>query len=136
MLREAKELAAQLGVQKHVRYLGKQLDIVSILGCADALLFPSETESFGLAPLEAMSCEVPVVATRAGGIPEVVEHGVSGFLAPVGDVDAMAAHAVTLAKSKELRKEMGRAGRKAAEARFHPDIIIPQYEAIYREAAG
>jgi N-acetyl-alpha-D-glucosaminyl L-malate synthase BshA len=136
MLREAKELAAQLGVQKHVRYLGKQLDIVAILGCADALLFPSETESFGLAPLEAMACEVPVVATRTGGIPEVVDHGVTGFLAPVGDIDAMAAHAVELGRSKELRVAMGKAGRKAAEARFHPDIIIPQYEAIYREAAG
>ena len=136
MLREAKELAVQLGVQKHVRYLGKQLDIVSILGCADALLFPSESESFGLAPLEAMACEVPVIATRAGGIPEVVTHGVDGFLAPVGDVDAMAAHAVELGRSKALRKAMGKAGRKAAEARFHPDIIVPQYEAIYKEALG
>jgi L-malate glycosyltransferase len=134
-LREAKELAAQLGVQKHVRYLGKQLDIVSLLACADVLLFPSETESFGLAPLEAMACEVPVIATRAGGIPEVVDHLVNGYLAPVGDVEAMAGYAVELARSKELRQTMGKAGRKAAEARFHPDIIIPQYEAIYREAA-
>jgi N-acetyl-alpha-D-glucosaminyl L-malate synthase BshA len=133
-LREAKELAAQLGVQKHVRYLGKQLDIVSILASADVLLFPSETESFGLAPLEAMACEVPVIATRAGGIPEVVDHLVNGFLAPVGDVEAMAGYAVELARSKELRHTMGKAGRKAAEARFHPDIIIPQYEAIYKEA--
>lgn len=134
MLREAKELAAQLGVQKHVRYLGKQLDIVSILGCADVLLFPSEVESFGLAPLEAMACEVPVVASSSGGIPEVVDHGVSGYLAPVGDVDAMAAHAVALGKSADMRKAMGKAGRKAAESRFHPDIIIPQYEAVYAEA--
>ncbi|MBW8890527.1 MAG: N-acetyl-alpha-D-glucosaminyl L-malate synthase BshA [Fibrobacteres bacterium] len=135
-LREAKELAAQLGVQKHVRYLGKQLDIVSILGCSDVLLFPSEVESFGLAPLEAMACELPVVATRTGGIPEVVEHLVSGFLAPVGDVETMASHAVELGRSKELRVAMGKAGRKAAEARFSPDLIIPQYEAIYRKAAG
>lgn len=134
MLREAKELAAQLGVQKHVRYLGKQLDIVSILGCADALLFPSEVESFGLAPLEAMACEVPVIATRSGGIPEVVEHGVTGFLAAVGDVDAMAAHAIELGRSREMRAAMGTAGRKAAERKFHPDIIIPQYEAVYEDA--
>jgi len=136
MLREAKELATQLGVQQHVRYLGKQLDIVSILGCADVLLFPSEVESFGLAPLEAMACEVPVVASLSGGIPEVVEHLVSGFLAPVGDVETMASYAVELGRSKELRVAMGKAGRKAAEDHFHPDIIIPKYEAIYREAAG
>jgi N-acetyl-alpha-D-glucosaminyl L-malate synthase BshA len=134
MLREAKELAAQLGVQKHVRYLGKQLDIVSLLGAADVLLFPSEVESFGLAPLEAMACEVPVIATRSGGIPEVVAHGVTGFLADVGDVDTMAAHAVELGRSPDLRKSMGKAGRKSAERNFHPDTIIPQYEAIYADA--
>ena len=134
MLREAKELAAQLGIQKHVRYLEKQLDIVSILACADVLLFPSEVESFGLAPLEAMACEVPVIASRSGGIPEVVTHGLNGFLAEVGDVDAMAAHAVALGRSKEMRVVMGKAGRKAAQESFHPDIIVPQYEALYRQA--
>ncbi|MEO7424268.1 MAG: N-acetyl-alpha-D-glucosaminyl L-malate synthase BshA [Fibrobacteria bacterium] len=136
MLREAKELAAKLGVQQHVRYLGKQLDIVSLLGCSDVLLFPSEVESFGLAPLEAMACEVPVVATRSGGIPEVVTHGVNGFLADVGDVDAMAKHAVALGRSREMRVSMGKAGRKAAEERFHPDNIVPQYEALYAKALG
>jgi N-acetyl-alpha-D-glucosaminyl L-malate synthase BshA len=136
MLREAKELAAELGVQKHVRYLGKQLDIVSILGCSDVLLFPSEEESFGLAPLEAMACEIPVIATRSGGIPEVVTDGVDGFLSKVGDVEAMAKHAVTLGRSREMRIEMGRAGRKSAEASFHPDRIVPQYEALYAKALG
>jgi N-acetyl-alpha-D-glucosaminyl L-malate synthase BshA len=136
MLREAKELAVSLGVQQHVRYLGKQLDIVSILGCSDVLLFPSESESFGLAPLESMACEIPVVATRAGGIPEVVTHGKDGFLCEVGDVDGMAAHAARLGRSKELRVEMGKAGRKSAEASFHPDLIVPQYEALYAKAMG
>jgi N-acetyl-alpha-D-glucosaminyl L-malate synthase BshA len=134
MLREAKELATQLGVQKHVRYLGKQLDIVSILGCSDVLLFPSEVESFGLAPLEAMACELPVVASDSGGIPEVVTHGVDGFLAPVGDIDAMAAHAVALGRDKELRAAMGKAGRRSAVTRFHPDLIVPRYEALYKRA--
>lgn len=134
MLREAKDLAVEFNIQQHVRYLGKQLDIVSILGCSDVLLFPSESESFGLAPLEAMACQVPVVATRTGGVPEVVTHGLNGFLADVGDVDTMARHAVELGLNKVLRTEMGRAGRKAAEESFHPDIIIPQYEALYREA--
>jgi L-malate glycosyltransferase len=136
MLREAKELAIQLGVQQHVRYLGKQLDIVSILGCSDVLLFPSESESFGLAPLEAMACEIPVVATRAGGIPEVVTHNVNGFLADIGDVDTMARHAVDLGKSREMRIHMGKAGRKSAEASFHPNRIVPQYEALYAKALG
>jgi N-acetyl-alpha-D-glucosaminyl L-malate synthase BshA len=134
MLREAKELAEQLGIQKHVRYLGKQLDIVSILGCADVLLFPSDTESFGLAPLEAMACEVPVVATKTGGIPEVVTHGVTGYLAEVGDVAAMARHAIELGQNRDLRLKMGKAGRQAAISNFHPDRIIPQYEALYDEA--
>jgi N-acetyl-alpha-D-glucosaminyl L-malate synthase BshA len=133
-LREARELASQLGVQKHVRYLGKQLDVVGILSHSDVLIFPSEMESFGLAPLEAMACEVPVLATRSGGVPEVVEHGKSGFLVEVGDVDAMARHAVELGQSQSLREKMGRAGRAAAEGRFHPDLILPQYEAVYRKA--
>ena len=133
-LREAKELALTLGIQNHVRYLGEQLDVGSILGCADVLLFPSETESFGLAPLEAMACETPVVATRTGGIPEVVTHGLDGFLGEVGDVDAMASYAIQLGKNKDLRIQMGKAGRKSAESRFHPNLIIPQYEAMYAEA--
>ncbi len=134
MLRKAKELAAELGVQQHVRYLGKQLDIVSILSCADVLLFPSENESFGLAPLEAMACEIPVIATRTGGIPEVVTHGVNGFLAEVGDVETMAKHAIELGLNQELRMRLGKAGRKTAETVFHPNLIIPQYEAFYEQA--
>jgi N-acetyl-alpha-D-glucosaminyl L-malate synthase BshA len=136
LLREAKELASELGVEKHVRYLGKQLDMAGILGCADVLLFPSESESFGLAPLEAMACGIPVVATRVGGIPEVVTHGVNGYLAEVGDVETMAGHAIELGRSKDLRVRMGSAGRKAAEQSFHPDLIVPQYEALYELACG
>lgn len=133
-LRLAKELAVELGVQKHVRYLGKQIDIVSILGCADVLLFPSENESFGLAPLEAMACEIPVIATNTGGIPEVVTHGENGYLAAVGDVETMSGYAIQLVQNKDLRMKMGKAGRKAAEASFHPNQIVPQYEALYAEA--
>jgi glycosyltransferase involved in cell wall biosynthesis len=76
------------------------------------------------------------VATRAGGIPEVVKEGVDGFLADVGDVDAMAKHAIALGKSREMRMAMGKAGRKSAEASFHPDRIVPQYEALYAAAIG
>ncbi len=83
-----------------------------------------------------MACEVPVVATRTGGIPEVVTDGENGLLAEVGDVDAMARHAVALGKSKEMRVSMGKAGRKAAVRFFNPDQIVPQYEALYRKALG
>lgn len=133
-LSEAKALAETLQVHKHVRYLGKQIDVAAILACSDVLLFPSDHESFGLAPLEAMACQVPVIASRSGGLPEVVEHGVCGFLEPVGDTEAMAAHAITLGRDAELRREMGRKGRERATAHFSPEAIIPQYEALYREA--
>lgn len=133
-LREARDLAAELGVADHVRFLGKQLDVGGILTASDVLLFPSEEESFGLAPLEAMACEIPVVATSSGGIPEVVRHGECGYLARVGDVKSLSAYATELGLSKEKRTEMGKAGRRIAEERFHPDIILPQYEALYRLA--
>lgn len=134
MLREARDLVAALGLQKQVKFLGKQEDVVAILSCADVLLFPSETESFGLAPLEAMACEIPVVSTFAGGIPEVVLQGETGYLSAVGDVEEMAKNAVRLGESKALRAEMGKKGRKVAEERFGPGTIVPQYEALYAEA--
>ena len=133
LLREARELAGKLGISKHVKFLGKQEDIVTLLSSSDVLLFPSETESFGLAPLEAMACEMPVIASESGGIPEVVDAS-CGFLAPVGDTENMAKHAIELGLSADLRAKMGKAGRLIAESKFHSDIIIPQYEAIYQEA--
>jgi L-malate glycosyltransferase len=133
-LTEAKQLAESLGVQKHVRYLGKQMDVAAILACSDVLIFPSDHESFGLAPLEAMGCQVPVIASRSGGLTEVVEHGVCGFLEPVGDVDGMAKHAIALGQDAEMRREMGRKGRLRGLELFSPEIIVPQYEALYRKA--
>ncbi len=135
-LREARELSESLGVSEHVRFLGKQLDVAGVLSASDVLLFPSEEESFGLAPLEAMACEVPVVATSSGGIPEVVRHGECGYLGRVGDVKSLSAYAAELGLSKELRARMGKAGRKIAEERFHPDVILPQYEALYQDAVA
>ncbi len=133
-LTEARALAQSLGVQEHVRYLGKQMDVAAIMSCSDVLIFPSDHESFGLAPLEAMACEVPVIASRSGGLPEVVEHAGSGFLEPVGDVEAMARHAIVLGQDKALRKQMGKRGREIALERFSPEAIIPQYEKLYQEA--
>jgi glycosyltransferase involved in cell wall biosynthesis len=81
-----------------------------------------------------MACEVPVIASRSGGIPEVVTDGEGGYLSEVGDIDRMAAMSIKLGKSSQLRETMGRAGRERAVQHFSPEVIIPQYVAIYREA--
>ena len=132
-LRGARQLAESLGVLGRVRFLGNQMDIPNLMGCGDIFLFPSETESFGLAPLEAMASEMPVVASAAGGIPEVVVHGETGFLAEVGDVEKMAEYAVALGLSAELRAKMGAAGRLRAETEFPATKAADEYEAVYRE---
>lgn len=132
----ALELAGQLGVMGRTQFLGSFPDVQTVLGISDLFLLPSSNESFGLAALEAMSCEVPVVAARAGGIPEVVEDGVTGFLTAVGDVDAMADAALRVLRSRDLYLSMGAAGRRAALTRFHPDRIVPQYLQAYAQTAG
>ncbi len=133
MLGRARELAAELKLSSRVRFLGNQQDVPSLMGCGDVFLFPSELESFGLAPLEAMACEMPVIASNSGGIPEVVAHEESGFLSEPGDVESMAKHAIALGKSPELRARMGAAGRKRAQEVFPPEIAVAQYEAVYKE---
>ncbi|ADV67647.1 N-acetyl-alpha-D-glucosaminyl L-malate synthase BshA [Deinococcus maricopensis] len=130
------ELAQQLGVIGRVHFLGSFPDVQTILGIADLFLLPSSQESFGLVALEAMSCEVPVVASNAGGIPEVVEHGVTGFTCPVGDVDGMADAALRVLRSEDVYRTMGAAARRAAVTRFHPSLILPQYLDAYTELAG
>ncbi|GAA4003454.1 N-acetyl-alpha-D-glucosaminyl L-malate synthase BshA [Deinococcus rubellus] len=130
------ELAQQLGVIGRVHFLGSFPDVQTVMGIADLFLLPSNKESFGLAALEAMSCEVPVVAARAGGIPEVVEDGVTGRLAEVGDVDAMAHAALEILKNRDVYLSMGQAGRRAALEKFHPSLIVPQYLAAYRRVLG
>ncbi len=127
------ELAGQLGVIGRTHFLGSFPDVETILGISDLFLLPSSNESFGLAALEAMSCEAPVVAARAGGIPEVVEDGVTGLLSAVGDVDAMADSALRILRDRELYLAMGAAARHAAVTRFHPGLIVPQYLAAYRQ---
>jgi N-acetyl-alpha-D-glucosaminyl L-malate synthase BshA len=129
----AAALAERLGVADDVVFVGKQPRIVDYLACADLLLLPSETESFGLAALEAMSCEVPVIATRVGGLPEVVEEGVAGHLLPVGDVDGMAAAAARILSTDGARERMGIAGRRIAVERFTTEAVIPQYIDYYRD---
>jgi len=128
----AEWLAVQKGIHGDVLFLGKQDQIYDKLALADVMLMPSELESFGLAALEAMACEVVPIATRAGGVPEVIEHGKTGFLADVGDVDTMARYALDLLRNETQLREMGKQARAAAKARFCSTEIVTQYEAFYR----
>ncbi|MDQ6651209.1 MAG: N-acetyl-alpha-D-glucosaminyl L-malate synthase BshA [Acidobacteriota bacterium] len=112
-------------------FVGKQPNIVDYLSAADVLLLPSEQESFGLAALEAMACEVPVIASRVGGVPEVVTDGETGFLSDVGDLDKMAEDAARLLSNGELKREMGQRARESAVERYRTDIVIPQYIEFY-----
>ena len=123
--------ARSLGVYDKCIFVGKQPKIVDYLSAADVLLLPSEQESFGLAALEAMACEVPVVASRVGGIPEVVTDGETGFLSEVGDVDKMSVDAARLLSNPTLRRDMGKRGRESAVSRYRTDIVIPQYIDFY-----
>jgi len=120
-----------LGVYDKCVFVGKQPKIVDYLSAADVLLLPSEQESFGLAALEAMACEVPVVASRVGGIPEVVTDGETGFLSEVGDVDKMSVDAARLLSDPIMRREMGKRARESAVTRYRTDIVIPKYIEFY-----
>jgi len=129
----AEHRARCLGVFEQCSFVGKQPRIVDYLSVADVLLLPSEQESFGLAALEAMACEVPVIASRVGGIPEVVSDGDTGFLSEVGDIGKMAADAARLLSDEEMRREMGRRARESAISRYRTDVVIPQYIDFYEK---
>ena len=129
---KAEWLAVQKGIHEDVLFLGKQDRVRDKLVLADVMLLPSELESFGLAALEAMACEVVPIATNVGGIPEVIEHGVSGYLAKVGDVDTMAQYAIELLSDDGELARMRKKARGVAQARFCSSRIIPQYEEFYR----
>jgi N-acetyl-alpha-D-glucosaminyl L-malate synthase BshA len=122
--------AAEL--EQAVEFLGERTDLPAVLRGSDLFLLPSESESFGLAALEAMSCGVPVIASRVGGVPEVVIDGETGLLAPVGDVAAMAAHVVRLLGDAPLRARLGQAARKRAETVFPLEPTVSKYEDLYR----
>jgi N-acetyl-alpha-D-glucosaminyl L-malate synthase BshA len=129
----AEYLAKRLGVAGRIHFLGKQDNVHTLLPLADLMLMPSEMESFGLAALEAMACCVPTVATRVGGVPELIEHGVNGLLYAVGDVDGMASGALELLTDPARLETMARAARKTAQDRFCASRIIPKYEAFYEQ---
>ncbi|GAC1653288.1 MAG: N-acetyl-alpha-D-glucosaminyl L-malate synthase BshA [Acidobacteriaceae bacterium] len=128
----AEYLARRKKIADKVHFVGKQDQIHELVGLADLMLLPSELESFGLVALEAMACEVPTVATAVGGIPEVVHHGVTGYLAEVGDVTTMARCALEILSSDERLRDMGKMARNEARAKFCASRIIPQYERFYQ----
>jgi L-malate glycosyltransferase len=128
----AEWLAVQKGIHNDVIFLGKREQVYETLAISDVLLMPSELESFGLAALEAMASEVVPITTNVGGVPEVVEHGKSGFLANVGDVETMARYAIEILTDESRLRTMGKQCRDAARARFCTTKIIPQYEGFYR----
>jgi N-acetyl-alpha-D-glucosaminyl L-malate synthase BshA len=121
----------QHGSCGEVSFIGNLPLVEEVLVNADLFLLPSESESFGLAALEALACKVPVIATRAGGIPEVIADGECGLLYPVGDVEAMAAGAATLLADESLRHRFGEAGRRRAVERFSTGEVVAQYRALY-----
>ncbi|HOJ67477.1 MAG TPA: N-acetyl-alpha-D-glucosaminyl L-malate synthase BshA [Candidatus Hydrogenedentes bacterium] len=129
----AVSVARQLGVADRITHLGNITNIEELLPAADLVFQPSEHESFGLVPLEAMACEVPVLATASGGIVEVIEDGVTGYLVEVGDIETMAARAIELLSDPDRGKTMGRLARQRVQERFTPEKIIPLYEALYAE---
>src|SRR5215471_9524349 len=133
----ARRVARQLGIASQVHCLGAQENVQPLLSIADLFLLPSEQESFGLAALEAMACEVPVVASNAGGLPEVIEHGVTGFLHPVDDVGAMAASGMALLTDGALHERITAAAVRLVRERFCATRVVPLYEAHYeRVVAG
>lgn len=129
---EVHETVERHGITKDVMFLGTQDNILSILSAADLFLLPSEKESFGLGALEAMACHVPVVASETGGLPEVVVHGETGFLAPVGDVDTMSSYALEILSDEGKLRKMGEAARRRTEDVFDSHLIVPQYEEFYQ----
>lgn len=132
----AEGLAGELGLDPYVRFLGKQDHMERLIPRMYALHLPSEMEAFGLAALEAMACGVPPVATRTGGVPDLITHSTDGFMEPVGDVDAQAARLTDLLTDDALHARIAGAARKTAETRFCTDLIIPQYEAYYARVLG
>lgn len=127
----AEKKARDYGIDPHVLFFGKQENIYTILSVGDVFLMPSEQESFGLAALEAMSCGVPCVTSNAGGLPEVVREGVSGFMAPVGDVDKMAELTLKILDNPQLKETLSQGARSYAFSNFHAEKIVPQYLQLY-----
>ncbi|UGB29239.1 N-acetyl-alpha-D-glucosaminyl L-malate synthase BshA [Metabacillus sp. B2-18] len=126
-------LVRELGLSEKVLFLGKQDSLEDLYSISDLILLLSEKESFGLVLLEAMACGVPSIGTNAGGIPEVIKEGETGYICEVGDIDTVAFHAIHLLLNSELHKSMSENAKNSATQLFHSDKIVTQYESIYYE---
>ncbi len=129
----AERVAENLGISERVLFLGNVRNVQDVLGKSDLFLLPSEDESFGLAALEAMSCEVPVIASNVGGLKELISHGDEGYLIEVGDVEAIAHYSIKILKDTRLQEELGEKARRTVLEKYVPEKIVPKYEEIYRE---
>jgi N-acetyl-alpha-D-glucosaminyl L-malate synthase BshA len=125
-------MCREMGLFEHVRFLGKQDAVEELLAISDLFIIPSSNESIGLAALEAMACEVPVISSKAGGLPEVNIHGVTGFTSEIGDVKSMADNALMLLENEEMLKQFRRNAYEQAR-KFDISFILPQYEAYYEK---
>ena len=129
----AEHLTRHYKVQDRVHFLGKQDNVSDLLPLADLMLMPSEMESFGLAALEAMACNVPTIGTRVGGVPELIQDGINGCLFAVGDVEGMSRTAISLLRDPERLRTLARNGRQTAQDYFCTSRVIPLYENYYRD---
>jgi N-acetyl-alpha-D-glucosaminyl L-malate synthase BshA len=135
-LATAQRLSQSLGISGLVHAAGAHQDVLPLLSVADVFLLPSAQESFGLAALEAMACEVPVVASNVGGLPEVIEHNVSGFLHAPDDLEGMAASAIAVLTNPDLHRDIVAAAYRRARERFCEERVVPMYESLYATIAG
>ncbi|WP_243290040.1 N-acetyl-alpha-D-glucosaminyl L-malate synthase BshA [Bacillus sp. FJAT-47783] len=130
------QLVKKLDLQEHVLFLGKQENLDELYSLSDVMILPSEKESFGLVLIEAMACGVPCIGTNIGGIPEVIDHGKTGFVCEVGDIDDMTDKAISLLSDEVLHQRMAHQGKVVVSERFHSAKIVSQYEKIYFELLG
>jgi N-acetyl-alpha-D-glucosaminyl L-malate synthase BshA len=132
-LGRAERLIDELGITAHVELVGEARDVVGLLSVSDLFLLPSLQESFGLSALEAMACGVPVVASNVGGLHEVIDDGITGFLHNPSDIQGMAASGVRLLTDPDLHARVARDSRRTVQKRFCRDLVVPQYEAVYTQ---
>ena len=130
------QLVRELGLLEDIKFLGKQIDIVPLLSAADVFLIPSQSESFGLSALEAMACELPVISSSVGGLPELVVHGETGYIAELGDVERMARYAIDLFLNEQKYKSFSAASRNRAATMFQKQRIVEEYERYYNIVMG
>lgn len=130
---KAEKMVRDLGISESVEFLGNMRNVQEVIGKSDLFLLPSENESFGLAALEAMSCETPVVAANVGGLRELISHGVDGYLTEVGDVEALAQYSLKILEDSRLQKKFGRNARRKVLEKYVPNKITPKYEELYQE---